>query len=240
MPARSARIGPVDRIFTRIGAGDDLAGGRSTFMVEMTEAANILHNASQHSLVLLDEIGRGTGTYDGMALAWAAAVELATRIRAFTLFATHYFELTALPEHYPGIANVHLEVREHGDQRRVPAPRASRARPAAATACRWRRWPVCPAHGARRAPARCWRGSNAKAATRSRDPTTRRSACSTPPGPDPLRERLAALDPDSMTPAGGAGGSLRAEGTARGIDRGWRGTQAAAHVRSDCALAHVR
>ncbi len=115
VPAGAARIGPVDRIFSRIGASDDLAGGRSTFMVEMEETANILHNASEQSLVLMDEIGRGTSTFDGLSLAWACAVELATRIRAFTLFATHYFELTTLPEEYPGIANVHLDAVEHGD-----------------------------------------------------------------------------------------------------------------------------
>ncbi len=115
VPAAQARIGPVDRIFSRIGASDDLAGGRSTFMVEMQETANILHNASARSLVLMDEIGRGTSTFDGLSLAWACAVELATRIRAFTLFATHYFELTTLPEEHPGIANVHLDAVEHGD-----------------------------------------------------------------------------------------------------------------------------
>ncbi|MEZ5542717.1 MAG: DNA mismatch repair protein MutS [Pseudomonadota bacterium] len=116
VPADSAVIGPVDRIFTRIGAADDLAGGRSTFMVEMTETANILHNATAHSLVLMDEIGRGTSTYDGLALAWACAVDLAVRIKAYTLFATHYFELTALPEQYDGIANVHLDATEHADR----------------------------------------------------------------------------------------------------------------------------
>jgi len=116
VPADSAEIGPVDRIFSRIGAADDLAGGRSTFMVEMTETANILHNATPHSLVLMDEIGRGTSTYDGLALAWACAVDLAVRIKAYTLFATHYFELTALPGHYDGIANVHLDATEHEDR----------------------------------------------------------------------------------------------------------------------------
>jgi DNA mismatch repair protein MutS len=116
VPARAARIGPVDRIFSRIGASDDLAGGRSTFMVEMEETANILHNASARSLVLMDEIGRGTSTFDGLSLAFACAVELATRIRAFTLFATHYFELTTLPEEHPGIANVHLDAVEHGER----------------------------------------------------------------------------------------------------------------------------
>ena len=115
VPAESAYIGPIDRIFTRIGAGDDLAGGRSTFMVEMTEAANILHNASARSLVLMDEIGRGTSTFDGLSLAWATARHLATSIGAFTLFATHYFELTALAAQLPGVANVHLDATEHRD-----------------------------------------------------------------------------------------------------------------------------
>ena len=115
VPAASARLGPVDRIFSRIGASDDLAGGRSTFMVEMEETANILHNATDQSLVLMDEIGRGTSTFDGLSLAWSCTVELATKLRAFTLFATHYFELTTLPEEYPGIGNLHLDAVEHGD-----------------------------------------------------------------------------------------------------------------------------
>ncbi|HWV16100.1 MAG TPA: DNA mismatch repair protein MutS [Cellvibrio sp.] len=115
VPAQSATIGIVDRIFTRIGSSDDLAGGRSTFMVEMTETANILHNASKHSLVLMDEIGRGTSTFDGLALAWACARHLAEQVKAFTLFATHYFEITSLPTSIPGIANLHLNATEHND-----------------------------------------------------------------------------------------------------------------------------
>jgi len=115
IPADSAEIGQIDQIFSRIGASDDLAGGRSTFMVEMEETANILHNATQHSLVLMDEVGRGTSTFDGLALAWASARELATRTAAFTLFATHYFELTSLPQEFEGIANVHLDAAEHGE-----------------------------------------------------------------------------------------------------------------------------
>lgn len=118
VPARTAVLGPIDRIFTRIGAADDLAGGRSTFMVEMTETANILHNASTQSLVLMDEIGRGTSTFDGLALAWACARHLAEHIGAYTLFATHYFELTRLPEEVAVVANVHLNAVEH-DQRIV-------------------------------------------------------------------------------------------------------------------------
>ncbi|MGB5260208.1 MAG: DNA mismatch repair protein MutS, partial [Gammaproteobacteria bacterium] len=116
VPAESARIGTIDRIFSRIGAADDLAGGRSTFMVEMTETANILHNATPRSLVLMDEIGRGTSTYDGLSLAWACAVDLAMRVRACTLFATHYFELTQLAEQHDGIFNVHLDATEHDDR----------------------------------------------------------------------------------------------------------------------------
>jgi DNA mismatch repair protein MutS len=116
VPARAARIGPIDRIFTRIGAADDLAGGRSTFMVEMTESANILHNATDASLVLMDEVGRGTSTFDGLALAWAIARHLVERTRAYTLFATHYFELTGLAQEYREIANVHLDAVEHKDR----------------------------------------------------------------------------------------------------------------------------
>ncbi|WP_233520515.1 DNA mismatch repair protein MutS [Flocculibacter collagenilyticus] len=115
VPAESATIGIVDRIFTRIGASDDLASGRSTFMVEMTETANILNNATEHSLVLMDEIGRGTSTYDGMSLAWACAEYLALKLNAYTLFATHYFELTQLAEQLPSVANVHLDAIEHDD-----------------------------------------------------------------------------------------------------------------------------
>lgn len=116
VPAERAEIGPIDRIFTRIGAADDVAGGRSTFMVEMTETANILNNATPQSLVLLDEIGRGTSTYDGLALAWTCAEHLAKNIGALTLFATHYFELTALPNHIPEVENVHLDAIEHDDK----------------------------------------------------------------------------------------------------------------------------
>jgi DNA mismatch repair protein MutS len=116
VPADAATIGPIDRIFTRIGAGDDLSRGQSTFMVEMSETANILHNATASSLVLMDEVGRGTSTYDGLALAKACAVHLGTHNRAFTLFATHYFELTELAAQYEGIANVHLDAIEYGEE----------------------------------------------------------------------------------------------------------------------------
>jgi len=116
VPAERAVLGPFDRIFTRIGASDDLAGGQSTFMLEMTETANILNNATAASLVLMDEIGRGTSTFDGLSLAWACARHIVTRVHAFTLFATHYFELTALAQEAPGCANVHLDATEHGEE----------------------------------------------------------------------------------------------------------------------------
>ncbi|MBB2494656.1 DNA mismatch repair protein MutS [Aquipseudomonas ullengensis] len=115
VPAASCELSLVDRIFTRIGSSDDLAGGRSTFMVEMSETANILHNASERSLVLMDEVGRGTSTFDGLSLAWSAAEQLAS-LRAWTLFATHYFELTVLPESEPVVANVHLNATEHNER----------------------------------------------------------------------------------------------------------------------------
>jgi DNA mismatch repair protein MutS len=116
VPAQSATIGPIDRIYTRIGASDDLASGRSTFMVEMTEAANILNNATENSLVLMDEIGRGTSTFDGLSLAWACACHLNRVNKSYTLFATHYFEITALPDEMPGINNIHIDAVEHGEK----------------------------------------------------------------------------------------------------------------------------
>ncbi|WP_301773897.1 DNA mismatch repair protein MutS [Pseudidiomarina terrestris] len=131
VPAQAARFGPIDRIFTRIGASDDLASGRSTFMVEMTEAATILHNATAHSLVLMDEIGRGTSTYDGLALAWACAEALLEQNQSLTLFATHYFELTESIGEREGCVNVHVEASEHNDsivfEHRVSAGAANRS-----------------------------------------------------------------------------------------------------------------
>jgi DNA mismatch repair protein MutS len=115
VPAKSARIGPIDQIYTRVGASDDLAGGRSTFMVEMTESANILHNATASSLVLMDEIGRGTSTFDGLALAWAIGKYVLEKNKSLTLFATHYFELTRLALEYKAAANIHLDAVEHKD-----------------------------------------------------------------------------------------------------------------------------
>jgi len=116
VPASRMQCGPIDKIFTRIGASDDLTSGRSTFMVEMSETANILHNATANSLILMDEVGRGTSTFDGLSLAWACADYLAKNIQAYTLFATHYFELTSLPEEQSVIHNVHLDAMEHGDK----------------------------------------------------------------------------------------------------------------------------
>jgi DNA mismatch repair protein MutS len=116
VPAESAEIGPMDRIFTRVGAADDLSGGRSTFMVEMTETANILHNATNQSLVLMDEVGRGTSTFDGLSLAWATAHYIGEHVGAFTLFATHYFELTSLADEIEATVNVHLDATEHAGQ----------------------------------------------------------------------------------------------------------------------------
>ena len=113
VPADNATLGPIDRIFTRIGASDDLAGGRSTFMVEMTEMAQILRNATANSLVLVDEIGRGTSTYDGLSLAWACARDLADKIQSYSLFATHYFEITQLTDELDNIDNIHLSATEH-------------------------------------------------------------------------------------------------------------------------------
>ena len=115
VPATGATLGPIDRIFTRIGASDDLSSGRSTFMVEMTETANILHNATSNSLVLMDEIGRGTSTFDGLSLAYATAEYLVEKVQAMTLFATHYFELTQLADSLATVVNVHLDATEHGD-----------------------------------------------------------------------------------------------------------------------------
>ncbi len=206
VPATQARIGPIDRIFTRIGAAADLAGGRSTFMVEMTETANILHNATASSLVLVDEIGRGTSTFDGMALAWAVAEDLACRIGAFTLFATHYFELTVLAEQQPSISNVHLEAVEHGDRivflHRVQPGPASQSYglqvaqlagvpPAVIRAARERLHTLED------------RAAGEQAAATAQLPLFEPAPPPTPgasPTPDPLHQALTAIDPDGLTP----------------------------------------
>ncbi|MCE7903446.1 MAG: DNA mismatch repair protein MutS [Gammaproteobacteria bacterium PRO9] len=200
VPAESARFGPLDRIFTRIGAADDLAGGRSTFMVEMTETANILHNATEHSLVLMDEIGRGTSTFDGLSLAWAAAHHIAERVRAFTLFATHYFELTALPSEVPACANVHLDATEHGDQlvflhavKDGPASRSYGLQVAALAGV-----PATVVERARRYLQRL--ESESAAHRNARTPQQELDLSPPVAAPDPLRDALAALDPDTLTP----------------------------------------
>ncbi len=204
VPARRAVIGPIDRIFTRIGAADELASGRSTFMVEMTETANILHNATEHSLVLMDEIGRGTSTFDGLSLAWACALHLARDIRAYTLFATHYFELTALPEQVPGIANVHLEAAEHGEGivflhsvKDGPANQSYGLQVAALAGI--------PRSVIAEAKARLRQLEERSEADTGPQlslfqPRPARPADPPAPSPDPLREALARLDPDSLTP----------------------------------------
>ena len=202
VPARHARIGPVDRIFSRIGAADDLAGGRSTFMVEMEETANILHNASERSLVLMDEIGRGTSTFDGLSLAWACAVELATRTRAFTLFATHYFELTTLPDEYAGMANLHLDAVEHGERivflhavREGPANQSYGLQVAALAGV--------PAAVIERARERLRELEEAAHAQSSRSDAPREMAQMSlfaPEPPSPALQSLRDLDPDQLSP----------------------------------------
>ncbi|MGY6554469.1 MAG: DNA mismatch repair protein MutS [Wenzhouxiangella sp.] len=201
VPAGAARIGPIDRIFSRIGAGDDLTRGRSTFMVEMVETANILHNATDQSLVLMDEIGRGTSTFDGLALAWAVATELALNIRALTLFATHYFELTRLAEDHEGISNVHLEAREHGD--RIVFLHSVREGPASQSyGIQVARLAGVPKPVIAQARKHLSRLEND--AARAASPQL--GLFETPPAapadcqPDPLRELLAELDPDELSP----------------------------------------
>jgi DNA mismatch repair protein MutS len=202
VPATRAVIGPVDRIFTRIGASDDIASGRSTFMVEMTETANILHNASDQSLVLMDEIGRGTSTFDGMSLAWAVARDLAERLRAYTLFATHYFELTALPELVDGVVNVHLEAVEHGDS--IVFLHAVKDGPASQSyglqVAQLAGVPRAVIEAARR---KLIELETDNAAHRDYDNPAHQMALSLPPPPDvPVVVELRQLDPDSLTPRG--------------------------------------
>jgi DNA mismatch repair protein MutS len=205
VPAKSAVIGPIDRIFTRIGAGDDLARGRSTFMVEMSETANILHNATGESLVLMDEIGRGTSTYDGLALAWACAIHLARRVSAYTLFATHYFELTRLAETEPSVANVHLRAVEHKDRivflhavQDGPASQSYGLQVAALAGI-----PVTVLNQARKHLAmleRQQRSDEPQLGLFDQPAFTQPEDTMEEPRHDPLRERLDGIDPDSITP----------------------------------------
>ncbi|MDX1380510.1 MAG: DNA mismatch repair protein MutS, partial [Xanthomonadales bacterium] len=207
VPARSAVIGPIDRIFTRIGAGDDLARGRSTFMVEMSETANILHNATGDSLVLMDEIGRGTSTYDGLALAWASAVYLARQVGAYTLFATHYFELTRLAGQEPTVANVHLRAVEHKDRivflhavQDGPASQSYGLQVAALAGV-----PPAVLRQARKHLAGLEAQQQAAAGpqmglfdTPKVGPAEEPEAA--PPEPDAVRQKLDSIDPDTLTP----------------------------------------
>jgi DNA mismatch repair protein MutS len=202
VPAATARIGPVDRIFSRIGAADDLAGGRSTFMVEMEETANILHNATARSLVLMDEIGRGTSTFDGLSLAWACGVELATRVQALTLFATHYFELTALPQEYPGIANLHLTAVEHAEQivflhsvREGPANQSYGLQVAALAGV-----PAAVIEQARERLRALEEDAAERPSEAATDAGPMQLSLFAPPAPHPALSALEALDPDELTP----------------------------------------
>ena len=204
VPASSAVIGPIDRIFTRIGAGDDLARGRSTFMVEMSETANILHNASHNSLVLLDEIGRGTSTYDGLALASACAVYLARSIGAYTLFATHYFELTQLADYEESVANVHLQAVEHKD--RIIFLHSVRAGPASQSYG----LQVAALAGIPASVLKQARGHLALLEKRQRAETPQLglfdqaeaspAVTAEPAQPDRVRQRVVKIDPDALTP----------------------------------------
>ncbi|WP_051202088.1 DNA mismatch repair protein MutS [Ferrimonas senticii] len=199
VPAEQAVLGPIDRIFTRIGASDDLASGRSTFMVEMTETANILNNATTNSLVLMDEIGRGTSTYDGLSLAWAAAEQLANKLQALTLFATHYFELTQLPELLDGVHNVHLDAIEHGDSiafmhavQEGPASRSYGLQVAALAGV-----PVEVVRSARQRLALLEANEQGQRQDLTAMPQGQLPLL---PEPHPVVESLSAIDPDSLTP----------------------------------------
>jgi DNA mismatch repair protein MutS len=201
VPAKSAEIGPLDAIYTRIGAADDLAGGRSTFMVEMTEAAYILNRATRESLVLIDEIGRGTSTFDGLALAWAIARTLALGNRSLTLFATHYFELTALAAELDGCANVHFDAVEHKDGiaflhqvAEGPADRSYGLQVAKLAGV-----PADAIRQARTYLARLDRFSVRRDAHGDLFAATDGANAAAPEAPAAL-ERLAALDPDALSP----------------------------------------
>ncbi len=203
VPATAARIGPVDRIFTRIGASDDLAGGRSTFMVEMTETANILHNATPQSLVLMDEVGRGTSTFDGLAIAWASAEHLVRQNRSLTLFATHYFELTTLPDLHETIANVHLDAIEHSERivflhevKEGPANQSYGLQVAALAGL-----PAPVIREARQRLSLLEDEACARPSPGDRRPAQEQMTLfSSPPRDHPLWQELASLHPDELTP----------------------------------------
>jgi DNA mismatch repair protein MutS len=205
VPAKRAVLGPLDRIFTRIGASDDLAGGRSTFMLEMTETANILNNATDKSLVLMDEVGRGTSTFDGLSLAWACAAFIASKIRAFTLFATHYFELTSLAAEASGVANVHVEAVEHGDKlvflhsvKEGPANQSYGLQVAALAGI-----PKSVTAQARRYLIELERERDAlrtKASPQTELPLFVDPASAAPPAPSAALEALRAIDPNALSP----------------------------------------
>ena len=203
VPASRARLGPIDQIFTRIGAADDLAGGRSTFMVEMTEAAYILHHATPSSLVLMDEIGRGTSTYDGLALAWAIARHLVDKCRCYTLFATHYFELTELAAQFREAANVHLDAVEHKDRivflhsvEEGPANQSYGLQVAQLAGV-----PGVVIRAARRhLQALEEKGANSDPQRDLFAPASSQPAAPEPAAEHPLLEKLRAIDPDTLSP----------------------------------------
>ena len=226
VPAERAVLGPTDRIFTRIGAADDLAGGRSTFMVEMTETADILNNATASSLVLMDEIGRGTSTFDGLSLAWAAAEHMARRVRAFTLFATHYFELTALAAEAAGVGNVHLDATEHGESliflhavKPGPASKSYGLQvarlagvPREVIAGARHYLAALEARGAAHAPP----GPQAELSFAATAADARHPS---PPHTEAALEELARLDPDALTPREALDALYRLKGLGRRSDR---------------------
>jgi DNA mismatch repair protein MutS len=198
VPAARACIGPVDRVFTRIGASDNLAGGQSTFMVEMSEAANILNNATRNSLLLMDEIGRGTSTFDGLALAIAIARHVIEHNQSYALFATHYFELTRLEEEYPDAANVHVSAVEHRDHivflhtvEDGPASQSYGIQVAQLAGV-----PSTVVKSARKQLAKLERDALAQ----SPQPDLFRQSTPTQPEPHPVLEMLESIDPDSLAP----------------------------------------
>src|SRR5688572_2976288 len=202
VPAKRARLGPLDAIYTRIGAADDLAGGRSTFMVEMTEAAYILHNATPSSLVLMDEIGRGTSTLDGLSLAWAIARHLVEKTRSLTLFATHYFEMTRLAEDFPEAVNVHLDAVEHKD--RIVFLHSVEEGPASQSygleVAQLAGVPGAVIRAARRRLAELEEHGLAAGPQRDLFSAGRAAPAAAAPEEHPLLKRLRELEPDALTP----------------------------------------